>query len=254
MARADSRRAPRWRCLAVWTASTAAATAVGALGIQAALDAATASPGTMPFEQALVGLAGLCAALACAWLWVLTTWGVADALRGTVVPREAGRWRRLTMVACGCAVSLSVALPAHADSARAPERPDVASLSLLHGLPYPDRAAAGAPPPAAPVSDPVATRAPRQSRDRTPVTSPTPRVAATASPEATHLVRPGDTLWSLATSALAESDAPHGDVAATVAHLHRANRAVIGADPDLIVPGQRLDLSLDDTTHREDPR
>ncbi|MBE7323472.1 LysM peptidoglycan-binding domain-containing protein [Nocardioides sp. Y6] len=233
MARADSRRAPRWRCLAVWTASTAAATAVGALGIQAALDAATASPGTMPFEQALVGLAGLCAALACAWLWVLTTWGVADALRGTVVPREAGRWRRLTMVACGCAVSLSVALPAHADTARAPERPDVASLSLLHGLPYPDRAAAGAPPPAAPVSGPV---------------------AATTSPQSTHLVRPGDTLWSLATSALAESDAPDGDVAAAVAHLHRTNRAVIGADPDLIVPGQRLDLSLDDTTHREDPR
>jgi nucleoid-associated protein YgaU len=43
------------------------------------------------------------------------------------------------------------------------------------------------------------------------------------------VVRPGDTLWAIA-----------GGRPEQVRRWYRTNRAVIGADPDLILPGQRL--------------
>ena len=58
--------------------------------------------------------------------------------------------------------------------------------------------------------------------------------------QSTVVVRTGDTLWAIARARLGSSTG----VAATareVAHWHAANRAVIGDDPDLIHPGQRLD-------------
>jgi hypothetical protein len=59
------------------------------------------------------------------------------------------------------------------------------------------------------------------------------------------VVRAGDTLWSIATDQLRRvgrrsSAPPPAAVAAAVRHLHAANRDVIGADPDLIRPGQHL--------------
>jgi hypothetical protein len=53
------------------------------------------------------------------------------------------------------------------------------------------------------------------------------------------LVAPGDSLWSITRAALpgTSSDAT---VAAAVARVHAANRRVIGPDPDVLVPGQRL--------------
>ncbi len=53
------------------------------------------------------------------------------------------------------------------------------------------------------------------------------------------VVRPGDTLWALASRQLP----PHASdarVASAVRRWHAVNRAVIGPDPDLIRPGQRL--------------
>ena len=59
----------------------------------------------------------------------------------------------------------------------------------------------------------------------------------------THLVvvRPGDVLWRLAEDRLPGS-APAQAVAALVERLHHRNRALIGPDPDLIRPGERLVL------------
>jgi nucleoid-associated protein YgaU len=55
------------------------------------------------------------------------------------------------------------------------------------------------------------------------------------------LVRPGDSLWSLATR-----DLPAGSPAPLVAErwhaIYAANRSLIGPDPDVLVPGQRLRL------------
>jgi hypothetical protein len=53
------------------------------------------------------------------------------------------------------------------------------------------------------------------------------------------IVHHGDTLWQLAADRLRSSASP-GDVATLVADLHQRNRKVIGPDPDLIRPGQRL--------------
>jgi nucleoid-associated protein YgaU len=54
-------------------------------------------------------------------------------------------------------------------------------------------------------------------------------------------VTPGDTLWEIAEAALGAgvSDA---QVAVAVAELYSANRGVVGDDPDLILPGQVLEL------------
>lgn len=55
------------------------------------------------------------------------------------------------------------------------------------------------------------------------------------------VVRPGDSLWRLADARL-PTTAPTGKVADLVERLHHRNRDVIGPDPDLIRPGQRLSV------------
>lgn len=52
-------------------------------------------------------------------------------------------------------------------------------------------------------------------------------------------VRPGDTLWSIAATNL-PADSGRSDIAAEWPRWYRANHHVIGADPDLLLPGQRL--------------
>jgi nucleoid-associated protein YgaU len=79
----------------------------------------------------------------------------------------------------------------------------------LDGLTLPDRPIAAAAPPAAPVAAETVT------------------------------VRTGDTLWDLAAARLRGDPSP-ADVARSCARWHAANRQVIGADPDLIHPGQVL--------------
>lgn len=56
----------------------------------------------------------------------------------------------------------------------------------------------------------------------------------------TVIVRCGDSLWAIA--AAHHPDAPASRLAATVTDIHRANRDVIGADPNLILPGFRLEI------------
>jgi nucleoid-associated protein YgaU len=55
------------------------------------------------------------------------------------------------------------------------------------------------------------------------------------------VVRPGDTLWDLAVRHLPPG-ADAGAVTACWHRIHELNRAVIGGDPDLILPGQQLRL------------
>lgn len=53
------------------------------------------------------------------------------------------------------------------------------------------------------------------------------------------LVRPGDTLWGLAARSLG-AEASAATVAEEWPRWYAVNRAVIGPDPDLLLPGQRL--------------
>ncbi len=76
-----------------------------------------------------------------------------------------------------------------------------------------------------------------------PVPAAAPSEAALPS-GAAHVVARGDTLWDIAASALrAKGKVPSSsDVARYWPALYDLNRAVIGPDPNLILPGQRLVL------------
>lgn len=58
--------------------------------------------------------------------------------------------------------------------------------------------------------------------------------------QAVYVVRPGDKLWSIAAEALGTQDPAR--VARYWPRIHRANRILIGPNPDLIYPGQMLRL------------
>jgi hypothetical protein len=52
-------------------------------------------------------------------------------------------------------------------------------------------------------------------------------------------VQAGESLWSIASDEL-RTDATPADVASASTAWYEANRSTIGADPDLILPGQQL--------------
>lgn len=90
---------------------------------------------------------------------------------------------------------------------------------------------------------PVTATAPATAPATTPAGAPAGAVAAVSPPGATHVVRPGDTLWDLAAQALrAPSGAAPSDVAVAAAwpSWWEANRDAIGDDPHLLRPGTPL--------------
>lgn len=193
----------RTRCLLVGTGLTA--TAWGAVAV---LARSAAGPAPTPTD-AVVRLCLLALAVATLGLWAQALAGVADAWRGTR-PARAGWARRVALSACGAAVVGATALGGVAQAA--PGDP-------LDGLPLPERATGA---------------------------SPAPPAAPAAPAGATVRVRSGDSLWAIAERTLrGPGDASPCDqrVAARVQRLYATNRAVVGPDPDLVLPGQVLRLS-----------
>lgn len=204
----DAFSAFRLRGLALWAATTAAAAGVLALSLPALVTAPTTMTGSAGFTELLVAGCAAASAVAAGWLWVITTDVVVRVLVAgraeRVVVRRTGAVRLLLLTACGVVALGAAASPARADDER-PTRP-----APLSGLPLPDRAVGGAVP------------------------------LRSAVPEE-HLVRPGDSLWAIAEERLGRG----ARVAEIVDQWHRIyhrNAGVIGPDPDLILPGQRLDL------------
>ena len=119
----------RLRCLLVWLLATGCGVALVPWLLAGVGPAAG-------FERALVDLMSLAGALACCWLWLLTTLTAYDAARGRAARARAGvpaGVRRMVLAACGVALaSGGLALPAHADDGHA--HPPV-----LAGLPVPYR-------------------------------------------------------------------------------------------------------------------
>ncbi len=189
----------------------------------------------LPLEVVVAGLCGA-ALLGCA-LWLLVTTMLVLAAYGArladpgrpltaaiarAVDRAAARacprsLHRAVAACLGVAVATGVAWPALADPARTPD---------VTGLALPDRAIGAAP---------SSTAAPPC---RHPVAS-------------TVVVRPGDSLWSIA-AGLLPAGAPDREVSAAWHRLHRTNLARIGTDPDLILPGTRLVVPAPDSPHRKD--
>ena len=109
--------------------------------------------------------------------------------------------------------------------------------------------------PGLPVTGPVETRpAPRRSAAPLPPwlgggpSNPPPRSTGDARPGsgggavAGYTVVVGDTLWDIAAAHLAPGERTVPNVHRYWRQVYRANRRAIGADPDLIRPGTRLDV------------
>lgn len=220
----SSRCAPRARAATLWTAATAAVLALARLATTTAADAMPLSPGSAFADLLVVGSASA-AMLAGGWLWLVTTSVALEVLRAGAAADAGpavGPLRRALLATCGVAVLTVAAQPAAGDPGPvAPAPVGVRAEHPLAGLPLPDRATGGD------GSRGVVRTLPRRAHH----------------PAATVRVRPGDSLWAIARSALGP-DATDADVAAEWPRIHGANRAVIGDDPDLIHPGQRLDLPL----------
>jgi LysM domain len=226
----ETRSVPR--CLLVLVTVTAGAGALIALLAPDLLELATAVrrgdlSGT-PFDEVLVAVCEVAVTGCAAWLWLATAVVTTDAARGRrsrhrVVP---GTVRRVVLAACGVTLVGGLGAPAHAS--------DGAGTSPLDGLPLPDRATT-----TTYVSEVFAQAAPRHRADGR--SAPQPAIV---------VVRPGDTLWAIARADL-PAQAPDGAVAQRVREIHQANRAVIGTDPSLIRPDQRLRMPRPKTIREE---
>jgi hypothetical protein len=167
-------------------------------------------------------------ALVAAWL-ALGFLVVCTLVTVLLVPLERGRgplrtlarltgppwWRQALVGACGLTLAAPVAAHAVPHHEHSPDRWCAVTCrtgdqrpSVLAGLAFPDL-------PDAAGTDP-------------------------ASPEL-RTVRRGDSLWRIAREDL-PSSAADASVCRAVAALYAANRAVIGPDPDLILPGTELTL------------
>jgi nucleoid-associated protein YgaU len=158
-------------------------------------------------DAALAGVTLLALAIASWSLLVATAivLGASSRLVSAVTPVAL---RRALLV--GAAGALTIA-PAHAEQQAAPDT----SQHSVAGLPLPDR--------------------PEATASRMPV-RPAPTVHAAAG---AVRVQPGDTLWAIARRSLPPT-ASAAEIASATAAWHRANRDVIGDDPDVIVPAQLL--------------
>lgn len=202
----------RVRSVALWSAATTALAGIGLVSLprlsEAPVLVATDPVSDAAFVDVLVTCCAAAALVAAAWLWFITTDVVVRvvAAGGAVAVRRPGPVRMLLLAACG-AVVLGTATPAVAD-----DRRPVVPQSLA-GLPLPDRATSDGPP------------------DR----------RADAAPRSAVRVRAGDSLWAIAEQRLG----PRATVVDLVDDWHRIydrNTDVIGPDPDLILPGQLLEL------------
>lgn len=199
-------------------------------------------------------------AAGCAWLTVLAALTILDAARtGGTPARSTSPVRRLILAACGIAITAGMAQPASAAELPSPSRAQAQSTSHvqaataepgtapsdahpLSGLALPERA------------QPAASDAGARDRGAVPRTTagqgPSQPVVATPAVhrpgvEGTHVVLPGESLWSVARSTL-PADADVSQIDQRWRAIWLANSEAIGADPDLIHPGLTLRLPASD--------
>ncbi len=225
----ELRPAPPLRCALVWTVGAVALATLAAWLLPDLLAAreqvAAGGLSGRGFDEVLVWVCEAALLGAGGWLWLVTGLVVRDAARGRSRARRGvpAPVRRLVLVACGVALAGGIAAPSYAVAAPADRAAE--EQSAIQGLPLPDRATT-----ATHVGHLFARQA--ATVHRPGPASPPPR---------TVVVRPGDTLWGLADDTLAP-DASAEAVSERWRQIYRVNRAVIGADPDLIRPDQRLRL------------
>lgn len=219
----------RVRCIAVWLAVTGTALGVAWLALP---DARAFRAGPARFDELLVRACAATAIGCAAWLWLGATAVLAATVRGRPTPRRCllpATVRRALLGACGVALASGLVVPAGAsEPGSTPDQGPPAVATLLDGLPLPDRAADASGPRVAGRPAPAAA-APARS------TGPAPSTGRSVT------VRPGDTLWAIAAADLPGGAEPD-EVDRHWRLLHDLNRDLLGPDPDLIHPGQRLRL------------
>jgi hypothetical protein len=270
-ARAASRRGALARGVPLTVACLAGADA-GWLLVREPLRAPAALLATQDWRGlAGLGFSELLTAVMAAVLLVCGAWLVAVTLLATlavtlraVLPRPASTTRMRAVRTAGwvaerldrwspllvrrlVAAALGVAVTAGATPALAVDSPPVATregAGRLDGLVLPDRATGSGTVTAAPTT--VHVRLPRAETD---VGGPVDR------PDVV-VVAAGDSLWSIA-EGLLPPDASDQQVDRAWRLIYRANRPALGADPDLIVPGDRLVIPAFHHLHhldRKDPQ
>ena len=210
-----------WRPVAVWLGVTVA-TGLVATTAPAAWRAAARAEGPDAVADVLVAGCTVALTVALAWLWAVTTVTAAALVTGRVRP-GGGTTRRLVLLACGAAVVAGAGAPAVAAGAGTGE-----GAELLAGLALPERAVA-----------PAAQHA-RHARSA-------PLVPTRSAPTDAYVVQAGDSLWSIAQAHPAGMSVDERWRA-----IWAANRDVVGADPDLIHPGQPLRLPGPDQQPEKD--
>lgn len=169
------------------------------------------SAAVLGFDDLLVRAAAVVLALSAAWLGIVAvallleaaTSGHLKLARFTGAP--APLQRALLAGAVGALALLGLGPPAQAGAGRPvgdPDRRALGATAALEGLPLPDRTLGSA--------------------------------------EHTITVRPGDSLWRIAGRLLPGAD--DVELVAAMRSLHTHNRGILGPDPDLLHPGQRLRL------------
>lgn len=180
-------------------------------------------------DELVATLAGITAYAVLAWLGVGVMAVLASRLPGAV-GRSAVRLsaamtpqvlRQVVATAVGASLGLGVSAPAYAGEAEPADLdwPSAAATSAPEG-------AAGGEPAESPVDQPL---------------SPAPARPGGAQPSSREVVtvRPGDCLWTIAARHLSGRPTA-GQIAVAWPRWYTANRDVIGSDPDLLRPGQRL--------------
>jgi nucleoid-associated protein YgaU len=174
------------------------------------------------FADGVMALALAVLGVALAWLSLTVTVclvaeavgscsGLAERAAAALAPRTV---RLLVKAVCGVAVAAPLgAVPAGAAELPLPDRPD------------------------------VTTQTPQMTQV-TQVTQTASQTLHRPTTSATVVVRPGDSLWSIAADHL-PPDAPAATIATAWPQWYTANRERIGHDPHLIHPGTRLLLPPD---------
>jgi nucleoid-associated protein YgaU len=214
-----------------------------------------AAAGPASLAEALTLVIVAAAAVLGAWLLTSTAAAVLAHLPGTLgdaADQCARAWapavsRRLATLIVGAVLGTSLApTTALADGvAGPPSAPHASSPAFTATAPSARPSTASAP-----IAPPVLTDAPPPAPGWTPsrpVQRPQPASGLVTGggssgrpgADADVVVHRGDTLWGIVRRHLGPG-ASDAEVAAAWPAWHRANRAVIGADPDLILPGQVL--------------
>lgn len=168
-------------------------------------------PASTTFVEVLTALSAGTLLTCGGWFWLTLTTTLVGALRGHESVRlPSPRWmRQLAITLCGISV-LAAPVGVHATPV-AGEPPGAPNSPSLEGLRLPELPA-------------TREAAPRPAHDQG---------------RTTVVVNPGDNLWSIARDQLSPGAAP-STIDRRWRQLWRANRSVVGDDPDLIHPGQRL--------------